>query len=311
MWIFDWLFRKNKKKLKVGLALAGGGAKGVCHLGVIKAFEEEGIKIDCIAGTSAGSIAGAALAAGKKFEELEKIAGSIEAKDIRRSKVFFMPSKTDGIAQLTKTAIGGDLNFSDLKTEFYCVAVCLNDGKEKVFSSGNVAKAVSASCCFPGFFIPVEIDGKNYIDGGLLNNLPTSVLRDKMCDVVIAVDLSASNEVGTDSIKTLDVLSNSYKIISSVNVSYARQLADVVIKPDMKKFKATKLDDPQKLIEEGYLSAKEQMPKIKHILKTKKPFNRKKLFKLKKIELKKHKKQIKQKEKFNIYAKTKTKQNKG
>lgn len=302
MWLIDKLFRR-KKKLKMGIAFAGGGAKGVCHLGVIKALEEEGIKIDCIAGTSAGSIVGAALAAGKTFEELEKIASSIEAKDIRTSKVFFMPSKTMGVENLTKKAIGGDLNFSDLKTEFYCVATCLNDGKQKVFSSGNVAKAVSASCCFPGFFIPVEIDGKNYIDGGLLNNLPTNILQEKMCDIIIAVDLSASNEIGTNSIKTLDVLANSYKIISSVNVSYARQFADVIIKPDMRKFKATKLDDPNKLIEEGYLSAKEQMPKLKHLIKTKKPINRKKIFKLKKIEFKHHKKQIKQKEKFNIYAK--------
>ena len=305
MGLFSFLFRKNKqnKKLKVGLALSGGGAKGICHIGAIKAFEESGIKFDVIAGTSAGSIVGAALASGRTFDELVEISKSIEAKDIRNSKMFFMPSKTSGIEALAVKAIGGNKKFDELGTPFFCVATCLNDGKETVFSSGNVAKAVSASCCFPGFFVPVSIDGKNFVDGGILNNLPTSVLRDQLCDVIIAVDLSSTSNFGTNSTKALDVLGASYKIMSSINVNHAREIADVVIRPDMTGFKSTKLNDANKLIEEGYISAKEQMPKILHILKTKQAIDRKRVFKAGKLREKLHKKQMKEKEKFNIYAK--------
>ena len=214
-----------------------------------------------------------------------------------------MPSKTSGVEDLAIKAIGGNKNFDQLQTKFMCVATCLNDGTEKVFSSGNVAKAVSASCCFPGFFIPVEIDGKNYIDGGLLNNLPTSVLRDELCDVIIAVDLSSSSKIGTESIKTLDVLGASYKIISSINIKHGRELADVVIRPDMMGFKSTKLNETSKLIEEGYIATKEQIPKILHILNTKQPIDRKMFMKQKRLQKKMFEKQMKEKEKFNIYAK--------
>ena len=304
MGLFSFLFKTNKQenKLKVGLALAGGGAKGIAHIGVIKAFEEEGIKFDMIAGTSAGSIVGAALAAGTKFDQMVELALDVESKDIRKNKVFFMPSKTSGIENLVIKSIGGNKNFDDLQTKFFCVATCLNDGKEQVFSSGNVAKSVCASCCFPGFFIPVEINGKNYVDGGLINNLPTSVLRDNLCDVVIAVDLAAPNKMGTESIKALEVLGTSYKIMSSINVKYARELADVVIKPDLTGFKATKLKDPKKLIEEGYIAAREQMPKIKYLLEHTKPLNVKKYLRQKEIENAKHKQQMKKEEEFNIYG---------
>lgn len=304
MGIFSFLFKKNNqsKKVKIGLVLSGGGAKGVCHVGVLKAFEEEGIRFDMVAGTSAGSLVGAAYSAGRTADELVELALSIEAKDIRKNKVFFMPSKTSGIEELTIKAIEGNKNFDELKTKFFCVGTCLNDGTQKVFSSGNVAKAVCASCCFPGFFVPVEIDGKIYVDGGLVNNLPTSVLRDNLCDIIIAVDLSSAN-IGTQSIKTLDVLGASYKIMSSINVKFARELADVVIKPDMKGFKSTKLKDPNKLIEEGYIATKEQMLKILDLINKAKPIKRKKIFKLRRLEEKRYKKQMKEREKFNIYAK--------
>lgn len=294
---------KINKKLKIGLVLSGGGAKAVCHIGALRAFEEVGIKFDYISGTSAGSLLGCAMAAGKTSYELEQFASTVSVKDIRTSKITIMPSKTNGIEKIVNELIGDGIEFSQLKTKFYAVSVCLNTGEQKAFSSGSVAKAVCASCCAPGFFVPVEIDGKNYVDGGILNNLPTNVLRDNFCDVIIAVDLSANNKIGTDSNKIFDTLLASYKIMSTYNAKQSRQFADVVIMPDMSKYKATKIDDAKAMIDEGYLATKEKMPLILEILRTKKPVKTKKIKNQARLEQKQHRKQMRNRKRFDVYEK--------
>ena len=143
------LFDLFKKKIKIGIAFGGGGAKGMTHIGVMKAFEEYGLDFDYVAGTSVGSIMGAAYASGMKSNEILKIAKSMKTSDIRTSKVFFMPSKTEGIESMMRENFG-DINIEDLKKPFSCVAVDMKSTKELCISHGNLAKAVAGSCCVPG-----------------------------------------------------------------------------------------------------------------------------------------------------------------
>jgi NTE family protein len=175
---------------RVGLALAGGGARGMAHVGVIRALERAGIPVDCIAGTSAGSLVGAAYAAGLNGDQLLEMALQIRWHDILRPvwprQGFISFARMESYL----ARILGDLTFAELKIPYAAVTADLATGKQVVLREGRVARAVRASCSVPGIVTPVEVDGRLLIDGGVINNLPISVVRDLGADVVIAVGLS-------------------------------------------------------------------------------------------------------------------------
>ncbi len=176
---------------RVGLALGGGGARGMAHVGVIRVLEREGIPIDCIAGTSAGSLAGAAYAGGIRGHDLLELALRIRWRDImrpvwpRQGFVSFAKLETF-VAELL-----GDPEFADLEIPYAAMAADLATGELVVLKEGRVAPAVRASCSVPGFVTPVEIDGRLLADGGVINNLPISVVRALGADVVLAVGLGS------------------------------------------------------------------------------------------------------------------------
>lgn len=265
----------SRGEAKVGLALGGGGARGFAHLGAIKAFEEFGIKFDYIAGTSAGSVVGACYAAGMTYDEIYEAAKTIKEKEIRTSKIPLFPSKTEGIENLMKRTVG-DINIEDLKIPFSAVAVDLKTTKEVCISKGNLAKAVAGSCCVPGVFIPVEFEDMLLCDGGLQNTIPADVPRYFGCDYVIAVDCHKTRGYGTTSSKIIDVLSCSIRILMKGNAVKGYVNADIVIQPDTKRFKATKTDGIDDMIEEGYRATVDLIPQIKDLIK-KKPFRKRKI----------------------------------
>jgi NTE family protein len=176
---------------KVGLALAGGGARGMAHAGVIRTLEGEGIPIDCIAGTSAGSLVGAAYAAGVQRERLMEMALSLGWTDFARP--VWPRNGFLSFARLESYLVDfiGDLTFDDLQIPYAAVASDLTKFEQVVLKEGRVARAVRASCSIPGIVVPVEIDGRLLVDGGVTNNLPISVVHDLGADVVIAVGLGA------------------------------------------------------------------------------------------------------------------------
>ena len=259
----------NKNKYKLGLALGGGGARGFAHIGVLKAFEEEGIIFDEVSGTSAGSIVAALYAYGLTATEMENVAKTIRPKDIKKG-LFFMPSETDGIENIIKGAVG-DVHFDELKLPFTAVAVDLITGKEVHLRAGNVAKSVAASCAVPGFFKPVEIDTYRLADGGLQNTIPADVVRKDGCKVVISVDVNHTRGEGTSSTKLLDILSASLGIVMKSNAVNGKIFSDLVIEPDLKKFKSTSMDGYLEMIDIGYKEAKKRMPEIKELLGLVKP----------------------------------------
>ncbi len=263
----------RKKPLKVGLALGGGGARGFAHIGVIKAFEEHGIRFDCVAGTSAGSIVGCMYCAGFSSEKMTEIASSFSLKDIKTSKIPLIPNRTEALENVIANTIG-NLEFKNLKTPFCAVAVDVRTGTEIYLTKGNVAKSVSASCAVPGFFTPVEMEPYLLFDGGLLNNIPSNVPKQLFgCDVVIGVDINSTRGQGSDSEKYVDLILSSIAIMMKGSVVKGYLNADVMIQPDMKRFKSTKIIDLHDMIDEGYKAALFQMNEIKQLLgmKTVKP----------------------------------------
>lgn len=264
---------EKNKKVKIGLALGGGGARGYAHLGAIKAFEEYGINFDFIAGTSAGAFIGAFYASGWTFEQMYSIAKEFRRKDIRRNKIPFMPSSTEGIQEIVVNNLG-DIDIKDTKIPFCAVAVDVLSTQECLITKGNLAKAVAGSCAVPGIFQPVEFDGRALADGGLQNTLPSNVPKLFGCDYVIAVDVNAKRTYGASSTKILDVMGATIRILMKRNAEKGYEYADVVLTPETKRFKSTSLEGFDDMIEEGYLEAIDKMPQILEILNKKPISNR-------------------------------------
>lgn len=268
----NWFRRKEKlvkhKKVKIGLALGGGGARGFAHLGVLKAFEENNIEFDYVAGTSAGSLVGALHCAGLTFQQIYDIAKDLKKKDIKPGTFMFVPSKTDGLQKVIKSAIG-DISFQELKKPFAAVAVDLISADEIIITHGNVPKAVAGSCAVPGVFVPVEFENMHLSDGGLQNTIPADVPRLYDCDYVVAVDVNSTRGEGTDSLKMIDVLPAAIRILMKSNAVKGYLNADIVIQPSLKRFKSTKMDGFEEMIEEGYRAAMEKMPEILNIISKK------------------------------------------
>lgn len=242
----------KRKGLKIGIAFGGGGARGVGHIGVIKALEELGIKADYVAGTSVGSMVGALYAAGYSSSQMIEELKKLRPKDIRDSKVIWKPSNSENIEQVLKNIFGKDLVFSELEIPLTIVAVDMKTGEEVDIKSGSVAKASSGSCAVPGVFSPVVYEDMHLVDGGLHNTVPADVVRFMGADKVIAIEVNRTRGQGTDSLKTLDVLKTSLGIMMQANVSPKLEYADIVIKPNLESYSSSKIGDIDSMIQEGY-----------------------------------------------------------
>ena len=200
-----WL-RKKPKVLKIGLALGGGGARGLAHIQVLETLDELGIRPYRIAGTSIGAVIGSLYASGlsgKEIRELvhqwqtprpEKRHGILDRRDLRRWAALLDPSfdrsglfKGEKIIRFLSDFVKCT-TFEELKIPLYVTAADYGDASELVFKSGDLLSAVRASIAIPGVFTPVERDGSLLLDGGVVNPLPYNLLQDE-CDLVIAVDV--------------------------------------------------------------------------------------------------------------------------
>ena len=264
------LKRKIKKnKCKIGIAFGGGGTRGVAHIGVLKAFAENGIEFDEVAGTSAGSLVAALYAYGVTPDEMYQMAKNIDANEVRNSKIPFVPSKSDGLINLILKNIG-DVHFEDMKKSLTVVAVDMYTGQEVHIRKGNVSKAVAGSCSVPVIFKPVPFEKMLLADGGLQNNIPADVVRNMGCKYVISVDVNPTRGMGTKSTKLIDQISASIGIAIKANCVKGELFSDIMIKPNLSKFKNTTLDGLDEMIEIGYQETMKMMPEIKKLLKLEK-----------------------------------------
>ncbi|MCK9155498.1 MAG: patatin-like phospholipase family protein [Paludibacteraceae bacterium] len=233
------------KKYNVGLALSGGGTKGIAHLGVLKALEERGIKIDIISGVSAGAIIGALYADGHSTEEIR----SFLQKNTFFQMVRFNLPKNGGLASSEKLRKKLDQmlvakTFEDLKIPLIINATELNSGKNVYFKSGNLVDCIIASASVPLFFNPMLIDGKQYVDGGIFCNLPASVLRNE-CNLLIGVHVNPTSPIKkTDGV--LDVAERIFHLAVNGNTIEQKEFCDLVIETKRAKkfgmFDASKAD---------------------------------------------------------------------
>lgn len=186
----------RKARLKVGLVLGGGGAKGAAEIGVLKVLEQTGIPIDYIAGTSIGSIVGGLYSLGYRSAELDTLFRSQQWTNLFKKEI----TKGRGILQLldSLTNVGDSINFNEMPIPFRCVAVDVNEMQEVVLDRGSLPLCMRASMAIPGAFKAVRINGRKLVDGGVLNNLPVDVVREMGADVVIAVDLQQNKHKTRD-----------------------------------------------------------------------------------------------------------------
>ncbi len=252
------------KPLKIGLALSGGTAKSVGHVGAIKAIEESAIKIDYVAGTSGGAIAATAYAAGRSLSEMEKVANALtwgKLASIKFSRLGFVSS--DNIYELMIQQFGGDIDFSDLKVPCSVVGTDLHSGIKHVFNSGSVAKAVQISCSLPHFFLPIEYEHKMLIDGGLSEYLPIQTTQDMGAQFVIGVNLGSQMGDYNKPKHILQLFMQVNNLVARQNMRRSVQYADFLIEPDLTEFSAFDFDNSEKLIELLYDLTKSKIEDIK------------------------------------------------
>ncbi len=253
--------KKFKKKYKVGLCLSGGGTKGFSYLGAFKAFQEYGVEFDMVAGTSAGSLFGAVYASQMDIGKLKDVVSGMKSKDFRSSKLGILPSSMEKLQDLIDKVLTVK-KAEDLKVPYYAVAVDLKTGKEVHLNSGNLSTIITGSCAIPGVFLPVKHKNMTLIDGGVKNNIPADVLRMKGCDFVVTIDCNSSRGGGTTSEKLFTQFSTSVGIMMVNNSIRGIELSDLIICPDLKKYKSLSLDGKDEMIKEGYRATIEMMPQI-------------------------------------------------
>ncbi len=247
---------------KIALVLGGGGTRGFAHVGVIKALEAQGIVPDIIVGTSVGSAIGALYAAGYTGFQLQAM--SIPMKE-ERVVDWSWPNRglfTGKPLQEYINRAVQQLPLEKLRRPFAVVATDLSSGEKIVFRTGNTGMAVSASCAVPGIFQPVVINGRSYVDGGLVRPVPAGEARAMGADFVIAVNISnqpQNNKTET----TLDVLMQTFDIMSQTINRYELANADVVIRPVTKEIAQDSLDDRHLAILEGEKAVAAILPELK------------------------------------------------
>jgi NTE family protein len=222
--------KNSDLKYRVGLALSGGGAKGFAHAGVIQALEERGIRPDVIAGTSAGSIVGALYADGCSPVEIIELFNKASF-----SKFVTISSSRSGLFRIDhfKKSLKSKLKaktFEELRIPTYINATDMVHGKNVFFNSGPLLDVIIASCSIPILFEPIEIEGVDYSDGGLICNFPVEVLRHQ-CEYVIGVNVAPIEMNEKEKLSLLDMAQRTYFFIRKANVLSVKDSCDLLIEP--------------------------------------------------------------------------------
>ena len=250
----------------IGLALGAGSARGLAHIGVLKALEEEEIKIDYIAGTSAGAIIGGFYAAGLDLHMLERLATHLEWDNLTditlpRQGLIAGDKMKEFFQLLTKRK-----EFSDLELPFAAVATDIEKGENVVIDSGSVAEGLRASMSVPGVFVPHKLEDRLLVDGALLNRIPTAEVRNLGADIVIGVEVSPIDSQSRAVNNIFDVIMNSIDIMQQELAQSKRVGADLLIEPDLAGIGATELERSQECINFGYQAAQENIEAIKKLI---------------------------------------------
>jgi len=289
------LFGAERNRNTIGLALEGGGAHGLAHIGVLKWMEEHRIPVDYVAGTSMGGLIGGAYATGMRPQEIEQILTQVNWPQTLRGELPFkalsfrrkedlreLPTSLEfglkkGIRLPSGFNAGQEIgfildrialpyssiqSFAELPIPFRCVAVELVSGQQEVFNQGSLAVALRSTMSIPGYFTPVRTSDKIYVDGGLLNNLPVNVVRDMGAGIVIAIHLDQARLDSKTSLSSLAVLSWSIEAVTSSNERRSLEQADIGISVPLRDISWEKYTAFEEIIRRGYQAAEKSAAQL-------------------------------------------------
>lgn len=250
---------------KVGLALGGGGARGFAEIGVLRVLEQEKIPVSFVAGTSVGSLIGALYADTGRVLDAEFHAVTVTEEDLFDYRAFAVFSGGFVKGERLRQFLGANLKsktIEQMKIPYAAVAVDVASGKAVTFQRGPIAPAVHASCAIPGVFVPVQIGGRTYVDGGVVNPVPADVARSMGAEVVIAVSIPplARGDVPTN---PLAVAYQSVTIMSAEIGRLRARDADVVITPDVGDVAYDDFTQKKRLLTAGEDAARRALPQIR------------------------------------------------
>jgi NTE family protein len=247
----------------IGLALGGGFARGMAHIGVLKVLEEEGIPVRFVAGTSVGALIGAAYCSGLPLEELEKVAHSCRFTTFARWTVsrYGFASNDRMVSFLNR--ILKVKTFEELRIPLGVTATNFNTGEGVVFHSGSIIDPVRASCAYPGMFLPVNIRGRWLVDGMLSHPVPTRPLREMGAERVLAVHLKGQWSKDGAPRHLFDVIGQSFAIAQDRMSHLWRGAADFVIEPDVAGFAYDDFKRAAELIRSGEVAMRQALPEVR------------------------------------------------
>ena len=287
---------------KVGLALSGGGARGLAHIGILKVFDELNIKIDYIAGTSMGAVVGGLYAMGYSASEIEDMIlnndfDNIFDEAVSRENLFigqkrwmpyanyyfdlderFRPGLPEALFSGSKlintlfeyTYAASNINdFNELPIEFKCVATNIITGEMKVFDKGNLHEVMRASMSAPSILEPMKLGGELYIDGGIKANLPSEIVQEMGADIIIGLQLSSELRSKENLDNLIKVLDQTINFSMTDNVKRSIKLCDILIKPDLLTLSNYDFNSKKKIIDLGEIAARKYIEELEKLPKRK------------------------------------------
>ena len=260
------MFNIFGKKKKVALALGGGSARGVAHIGVLKVLERENIPIDMIVGTSMGAMIGAAYAAGISTSTMEALAYPFTINRLFDPTIPTMGllagNKLEGVIR----ELIDNKSFADCKIPFAAVTTNIETGEEVVLQSGDMIKAIRASSSWPGIVNPVKIDGKLLVDGGIKNSVPANIARSLGADYVLAVDVGFCVKEGP--VKNIfQMILQAFQITGEELNRHQSIHADFVIKVELGHIDQIAFDRSREAVQKGMEAAEQALPQLKKDLR--------------------------------------------
>ncbi|HEY8411215.1 MAG TPA: patatin-like phospholipase family protein [Pyrinomonadaceae bacterium] len=257
------------KRPKIGLALSGGAARGMAHVGVLRGLVENKVPIDCVAGTSAGSLVGGAFATGLPLDQIEDFGRTMRWRDVGRMTVSRLGVQSnERLEQYLRERLPVT-RFEDLPVPFAAVATELESGAAVIMRDrGDVPFAIRASCAIPGWYVPVtDEQGRHLVDGGLVAIIPASVARSLGADIVVAVDVNADGAgfLGPTS-SVVGVLLQSMLVVQKTASHYQVSMSDYVIKPKVGHIRWDEMGRSEELMAAGYEAGLQAAPEILELI---------------------------------------------
>jgi len=257
--------KEPRERPRVGLALAGGFARGIAHLGVLRVLREAGIPVDCVAGTSVGALIAIGYCAGASLEEMAKVGASTSFTDFGRWTPSWLGLATNQRLEKYLARFTPATTFEELRTPLAIATTDINAGVTVYYSHGPIAPPLRASCAYPGLFVPIQFEGRTLVDGFLTAPVPVEGVMLLGADVVIAVYLESGN---LEEPRTFtDVLSRSFNILQRHGDLAWRTQADVIIEPDVKSFVWDDFSKTPEMVAAGEAAALAALPQIRAVLR--------------------------------------------